>query len=730
MTFNKPAAKWTEALPLGNGKIAAMIFGGVKSERIALNDSTLWSGYPKDFTDEKCAKALKTARSLIFEKKYKEAERFIEQNLRGDYSEAYLPLGDLIIKTSRKASSDYKRRLDLENGVFSAECKGFSATAFLSHPDNALYYNAVFDKKTRAEIKLSSKLKCAVHTDGDDVFLLGQAPDHVDPNYLRRSKPVHYDAGLGMAFGCSVRVLTDGKRTPKKSGFLVENATFLTLILTTDTGFSGFDKMPDTNVSDCKTRLSEKINSACSDFREALSSHISDFSQIMTRQSLKIADGEGDVEKLLKQARLGERNAELANICYDLGKYLIASGSRDFQPLNLQGQWNEDVCPPWSSNLTVNINLQMNYWGAAACGLNESLVPYYNALSEMAVTGKRTAKINFGAERGFCVNHNVDIWRMTTPVQGAPQYMFAPLMGVWLANETAASTITETGSLSGEMLKITEEACEFILAYLSNHNGKLVSCPSTSPEAWFSYNGQNCDVAENSACDKGIIEECFKNCLCYSQNEVLKLRVKAAEEKLFGYAFGERGLKEWGCGFDCAERGHRHFSPLYALYPGTTVRYYGDGKTLDGFRKLFEDRINAASNHIGWSAAWAAALSATLHDPDGAEQRLYGMLKRAVYPNLFAFHPPSYFQIDGNLGFVAAVNAMLFYEENGAVELLPALPKNWTNGEVRNHKIHGITLSIKWQNGKIISAIASKPIKVFPANISDQAELVNVEILI
>lgn len=728
MIFFKPAKKWTSALPLGNGKIAAMVFGGVKSERIALNDTTLWSGYPRDYTNPNCAEALNEARELVFSKKYKDADAFIENNLHGEYSESYLPLGDILITATHRSQSGYSRELDLRKGVISVNCKGFSAKTFTSHPDKALYYSAAFEKPVNAEIVLKSQLHSAVKTVDSDVYLTGQAPDHVEPHYVGpHPHPVDYDEGKGMAFGYCVRVLTDGKTSPTDGGLSVGNASYITLITVTDTGFLGYDRMPDTDIKRCFERLTDKIQTVSADFSAALDRHVADFSEITSRQTLKLSEGSGNVKKLLTRAKFGKRDAELANIAYELGKYLIAAGSRDCQPLNLQGQWNETLRAPWSSNLTVNINYEMNYWGASACGLRESLVPFYNALREMAVSGRRTAQTNFGLAKGFCVNHNVDIWRMTTPVRGAPQYMFSPYCGAWITNEAAAHAVGETGTLSGDILRITEESCEFILGYLTERDGQLVSCPSTSPEAWFSYNNRNSDTASNSAFDKGIIDECFGFCLKFSENEDLKERIKAAQEKLFGYAYGERGLCEWGDGFDCAQRGHRHFSPLYALYPGTTVKYFEGGKDLEGFRKLFEDRMRASRSPIGWSAAWASALAAKLHDGRGAAKHLYGLLKRAVYPNLFAYHPPAFFQIDGNLGFVGAVNAMLFYVENGVIEFLPALPEEWKDGEVTGQMINGVAVSIKWKDGKVICAKASDRIKVLNENIAENAVLENVE---
>lgn len=730
MVYYKEAKKWKEAFPLGNGKIAAMVFGGIKRERIALNDSTFWSGFPRDYTNSDCAEKLPEARKLISEKKYKEADEFIEKFLHGEYSESYLPLGDVIIKTSRSAKRGYKRQLDLINGVVSVCCNGYSQKAFVSYPDEAMYYSAEFDKRADIKILLKTALQGSVKVCGNDVFLIGVAPDHVEPHYVGpHPHPVDYSEGKAMAFGFCCRVLTDGTVSSEVGGVNIKDASFYKLVIVTDTGFNGFDKMPDNDPNDSFSRLADKIAAVNSDFDSAFKRHTEDFSEIMNRQTLTLSEGSGDVRALLSEVKRGKQNPELANIAYDLGKFLIASGSRGYQPLNLQGQWNEEVRAPWSSNLTVNINYQMNYWGAAACALDESLIPFYNALREMARSGAKTAEVNFGAKKGFCVNHNVDIWRMTTPVKGAPQYMFSPYCGAWIANEAAALEITSKGTLNGEILKLSEESCEFILGYLTERDGKLVSCPSTSPEAWFNYDGRNSDTASNSAFDRGIIGECFKNCLTYSSDEDLKERIKAAQSKLFGYTFGEHGLCEWGEGenLDCVQRGHRHFSPLYALYPGTTVSYYKGGKELEGFEALFKDRMSAARSPIGWSAAWASALAARLHDGEEAAKHLFGMLKRAVYKNLFAYHPPHYFQIDGNLGFVAAVNAMLFYEENGVIEVLPALPKSFADGAVKGFKINGIAVSAEWKDGKVVKLSASEKIKVLDRNIAPNAVLTNVE---
>ncbi len=730
MVYALPARRWKEALPLGNGSLAAMVYGGVNKERIALNDVTLWSGYPKNYANPLSAKSLDQARKLIFQGKYFEAQEFVQENMKGDYSESYLPLGDIVIKCKSSKKENYKRMLDLPHGLFSMVNGEDSREAFASYSDNALYYKMNFSQKTDVSINFACAMKSKSQVSDGFLVLGGYAPDHVVPHYIKNCFfPVKYKENKGMAFVAAAGVETDGEVRAKSGCIKIFGASDVVIKVVTQTGFAGYDKMPSRDLAEIKKIAVDRLASLTEDYSGAKTNHIEEFSAIFNRQKFTIDDSEEyNVVDLIKLAKTGEINNGLVNLLYDYGKYLILSGSRDSQPLNLQGQWNRAMRPPWSSNLTVNINFEMNYWPVASCNMEECMPAFRKAVKEIAASGKTTARVNYSA-RGFACNHNVDIWRMTTPVQGSPSYMFAPLCGMWIANELFSSELTLYGKPLAETVAICEEATRFALDYLVEKDGALVTCPSSSPEAEFFHGGKRCSLDYASAFDMGVIRECLINCFNCTKDEELKVVVKSSLQRLIGYQTTSTGINEWHGEKNIVEKGHRHFSPLYALYPGHTIKYYSTPETHALARQLFAYRMSNANNSIGWSAAWAICLYGRLHDGEGAMRIIKKMFANSLYPNLFDFHPPAYFQIDGNLGFVAGINEMLFYEENGVIDVLPACPIEWKSGSIVGQKINGTTVSMHWKDGKAISISADKPISVNKLNVVADAQLENVTLV-
>lgn len=726
LLYKKPAKKWTEALPLGNGKLAAMVYGGIGKEQISLNDATLWSGYPRDYANPNSSDALKTARELIFQERYFEADQYVAKNMHGEYSESYMPLCDLVIRTKECKKSNYTRILDMDDAVLTVTNGKNERQAFCSYPAGALYYRINFEKPSSMILSATSQLQSALTVEQGTLCLSGRAPDHVDPNYHNTSKnPVRYDEGKGMAFAMLCKVVTDGVTTAAKDSLIIKNAASVSLIVMTETGFLGFDKMPVTDPTECICRLKERMKDAECGFEAAKDIHSKDYQHLFNRHRLDLFVKEKDAKTLLKAAKKGKADKSLVSLLYDYGKYLTIAGSRNSQPLNLQGQWNHDLRPPWSSNLTTNINYQMNYWGASACNLGECVAPFYNALDEIVLSGKRTAAVHFGA-RGFSCNHNVDIWRMTTPVQGDPSYMYAPLCGVWIANEAYQHSITESGYPNSIVKEAITESCLFLLDYLTECRGKLVTCPSASPEASFYHNGKRCALGYASAFETGLTLQCFQNFLSFSEDPDLRDKVMKAKNMLYGFQKTSTGINEWQDEKAITEEGHRHFSPLYAFYPGKVIGYYGGEEKVEWVKDLFDYRRNHSHHNIGWSAAWSICLAARLHDDERTNRYVKEMLQKSILFNLFDYHPPAYFQIDGNFGFVAAVNEMLFYEEDGIIDLLPACPKEWEKGKVSGHKMLGAAIDIEWSDGKVTKIVADKPVTVNRINISESAITHNV----
>lgn len=720
--YKKSAKNWREALPIGNGFSGVMVYGSHKKERLCFNNATLWSGYPKDYNSAESLENLNKVRRLVFEGRNNEADVLCENKLKGFYSETFLPLGDIILTFSGTDKTIQSRVLDLSTGVHTIESSGCKSEIFSSYPDKITVYKIKSDRRFSVKIKAKSKLHHCVSTEKTMLALCGNAPDYVAPNYLRTELfPVKYNEKKGMAFCLCAQVYTDGY-TENKGNFLkITNATELTIYFATATGFNGFNKMPCTDTSAVVNQCKAHLRSIEKNYDELKKRHSEDFSRLYNQQNISFgSDTDIPTDELIQTVKNGKDEKSLCELLYNYGKYMIISGSRKGgQPLNLQGIWNHSIRPPWSSNYTVNINTQMNYWGASRSGLSECIAPFIQMVYELLETGRKTAKINYGCG-GFACNHNVDIWRKTPPVQGDANYMFEPLCGVWLANEIYAHF--RNGYLNEYKDKIKEivtEAAKFASDYLVLHNAYYVVCPSASPENVFMNNGKRCKLDYASAFDMGLVKQALKNALEISDNENLKSDIFEKYSKLYPFKNGANGICEWHKDYETPEKGHRHFSPLYAFYPANLIGYNENKEQRRWIQKLFKYRLENSGQHIGWSAAWAICIAARLRDGDTARTVIRNLLCHAVFKNLFCVHPPFYFQIDGNLGFIAGINEMLLTEENGMIELLPALPENFAeSGNVQNLVVNGAKISFKWKNGIVTEISADKPILVYDKNIA------------
>lgn len=727
--YTKAAKIWREALPLGNGYMGLMIYGSLKKERLCFNDGTLWSGYPKDYNSKESLDNLENVRKLIFEGKNAEADALCEEKMTGFYSEAFMPLGEISLKFRGIDKACYSRSLDLSNAVHTVKSKGCAAEAFSSYPDKISVYRIKTNKPFSVKIKAKSKLKYEVGTEKNNLFLLGNAPDYAAPNYLRTElHPIRYNEKKGMAFCLQTQVQTNGEICYKSNYIKVKNATGLTLYFATATGFNGFDKMPETSRDTVKQKCKALLSSVSKDYDILKTNHIDDYSSLYNNQRISFnCDNDITADALLKSVKNGDDEKALTELLYNYGKYMIISGSRNGgQALNLQGIWNNSVRPPWSSNYTVNINTEMNYWGASRSGLSYCIEPLINMVYETMQNGRKTAKINYGC-RGFACNHNVDLWRKTPPVKGDCNYMLAPLCGVWLSNEIYAHY--KNGFLkdyTDKIKQIVTESARFACDFLVMHDGKYVICPSLSPENVFKQGDKICKLDYASAFDMGLVRQAFQNALELSDDNELKTEIKEKTSLLYPFKEGKNGICEWHKDYETPEPGHRHFSPLYAFYPANVIGFYTDKKQTEWVRSLFKTRTDNSTQYIGWSAAWAICLSARLREKETAQKVIRSMLCHSVFKNLFCVHPPFYFQIDGNLGFVAGINEMLITEENGIVELIPALPDNFgKSGEVRNMVVNGAKISFKWQNGFVTEIYSDKPVKILNKHL--QSELITNE---
>lgn len=711
LIYKKQAKHFKRALPLGNGHMGIMVYGGKKVETITVNDGTLWSGYPRDFDNSESAKNLDAVRKLIFEGKNAEADNLAKEKLIGDYGESFMPLGRIRIAFASKLKKQYCRMLDLSNAIHTVCGVGVQREAFVSYPDKVAVYHIESDERQVFCVQLDSQLKSSVVTD-DTITLVGNAPDYVAPNYLRLEKyPIRYNEGKGMAFAMRVDVVTDGEKSIENGRLIVRNATKTSIYFVTATGYVSFDKMPITDTKQMIEKCTQKLNAIDKNYELIKKRHVEDYTAIYNKQSLNLGkEIEITTDKLVKNAKSNKIDVSLVELLYNYGKYMTIAGSRKGgQALNLQGIWNESTRPPWSSNYTININTEMNYWGASAANLDECIEPLINMVYETLKRGEKTAKINYNA-RGFACNHNVDLWRKTCPVLGSPSYMFAPLCSVWLANELFEHlSYGNLEEYKDKILEIVQKATLFAVDFLVEHNGYYVTCPSASPENKFFHNNTRCCLDYSSSFDLALIKQCFTNYLSINDNDSIAQEVKEKLSKLHPFTIGKDGINEWHKYYETPERGHRHFSPLYGFHPARVIGYHKDKELTEAVHKLFSVRVENIKHYYGWSGAWAISIAARLHDSKMCAKVIGNVLSHSIFSNLFGMHPPFLFQIDGNFGFVSGINEILVGVEDGIIELLPALPQLLSEkGSVKGMRtITGHTIDFEWQNG-IVTEVAIK----------------------